>query len=174
MSWVLAYARQAQSDLDARDCLLSAATRLPRCHELHFLQMGIEKLCKAHLLESGSSTASHVRTSHAYIANPLRVIVKQMLARQPGAATDGWLFHAISELGRKIELFAPAVDDGGRVPANCEYPWITADGAVVAPVDHDFGLDLLYERAGITLLKLARVRLREILADTGPGAGGDP
>ncbi|MGA6980922.1 MAG: hypothetical protein WCC95_04355 [Candidatus Sulfotelmatobacter sp.] len=45
--WARAYAKQALSDLDAREKLESAGVH--KCHRLHFLQMAAEKLCKAYL-----------------------------------------------------------------------------------------------------------------------------
>ena len=42
-----AFATQAASDLDAFEAL--TATTLPTCHRLHYLQMWLEKLCKAYL-----------------------------------------------------------------------------------------------------------------------------
>jgi hypothetical protein len=46
-NWARAYAKQALSDLDARDEL--AIRGVQKCHRLHFLQMAAEKICKAHL-----------------------------------------------------------------------------------------------------------------------------
>ena len=54
----------------------------------------------------------------------------------------------------KIELLAPAVNDAGRQPANCEYPWAGPDGAIRVPAEYNFGLDLLHEKAGRHLLKV--------------------
>ena len=45
--WARAYAKQALSDLDAREKFALAGA--PKCHRLHFLQMAAEKVCKAHL-----------------------------------------------------------------------------------------------------------------------------
>jgi hypothetical protein len=47
-SW--AYAKQALSDLDARESLVSAGSS--KCHRLHFLQMAAEKVCKAYLVKT--------------------------------------------------------------------------------------------------------------------------
>jgi hypothetical protein len=46
--WARGYARQALSDLRARDILVSANAE--KCHRLHFLQMAAEKACKARLI----------------------------------------------------------------------------------------------------------------------------
>jgi hypothetical protein len=43
--WRVAYAKQALADLLARERLLEHSD-VPECHQLHFLQMACEKLCK--------------------------------------------------------------------------------------------------------------------------------
>ncbi|MCE5276441.1 MAG: hypothetical protein ABFD92_11280 [Planctomycetaceae bacterium] len=160
MSWAAAYARQAKSDLDAREQLLS----LNPCHQLHYLQMAAEKLCKAHLSSQGQPQ-SVLETSHAFIAGPLPVIVRQIIARDSGRSRQGWLLTAIRKLTRQIELLHPQVDDGGRTPANCIYPWEGPGRNVIAPVDHPFGLNLLHEQAGTTLLKIMRTAIDELIAE---------
>lgn len=69
---------------------------------------------------------------------------------------DNWIVAAIRPLARKIELLNPAVQDGGRSPHNCEYPWQAPDGSIVAPADHNFEFSALFEPAGVTLLKIIR------------------
>jgi hypothetical protein len=66
MNWAQAFARQAASDLDARDVLV-CDTSLPACHALHFLQMACEKLCKASMISAGTDPMQ-VQRSHASIA----------------------------------------------------------------------------------------------------------
>ena len=163
MTWTKAFARQAESDFETRDCLLRAGS-LPQCHQLHYLQMALEKLAKAHLIAGGSSPED-LSSSHVYISKPIPMIVREMLARTPGQK-DGWVVDAIRDLSRRIELLAPAVRDGGRAPANCEYPWKAPDGSIKAPADHDFGLDLVFEKAGVTMIKAARARARELASAT--------
>jgi hypothetical protein len=162
MSWSQAYARQALVDLETRDWLLSNP-RLPESQQLHMLQMAAEKLCKAHLAARGTPAAD-LRTSHAFIAKPLPMIVRQYLAREVGKGSGtGWILSAIKLLARRIELLHPQVDDAGAVPANCEYPWLGPDGNAIAPGDHQFSLTLLHERAGTTLLKVMRIAIGELL-----------
>lgn len=163
MPWRTAYARQAKSDLDARDVLLRAE-QLPACHQLHYLQMACEKLAKAHLIAGGTDPAD-LQSSHAYVAKRLPIIARQLLAREARRhPRDTWILAAIRKLARQIELLAPAVDDDGRSPANCEYPWPLPDGNIIAPAHHAFGLSLLYEKAGTTLLKIMRLAIDELLA----------
>ncbi len=165
MDWTTAYAAQARSDLDARDSLL-ANTSLPDCHQLHYLQMACEKLCKAHLAKSGAGPGV-LATSHAFIAGPLPVIARQILRREAGRlAKDTWILSAIRKLARQIELLAPGVDAGGSVQSNCEYPWKASDGTVQVPANFNFGLDLLHQKAGATLLKIIRAAIGELLTES--------
>ncbi len=158
-----AYAKQARADLDARDRLLEHP-ELPDCQQLHFLQMACEKLCKAHLCGQGTDPEA-LRASHAYIAGPQPVIARQQFALQSGGATGdyGWMVRAITALAEKIERLAPAVTRGGTVPANCEYPWVGPRGTVLTPAEHDFEFDLLYEKAGIQLIKLLRAATDDLI-----------
>jgi hypothetical protein len=163
MSWASAYARQAKSDLQAREQLL-INERIPACHQLHFLQMAAEKLCKAHLSAQGQPQEV-LETSHAFIAGPLPVIARQIIARDAGKLPRlTWVLGAIRKLARQIELLHPQVNDAGCVPSNCVYPWVKADGEVVAPADHPFALSLLHEKAGITLLKIMSAATDELIA----------
>lgn len=164
MGWAIGYARQAKSDFMVRDCLLSVSPPLPRCHELHYLQMAMEKLCKAHLLETKGATSDDVKKSHAHIASPLRVIVRQMLARSKGGGNSHWVIDAVGPLATKIERLSPAVG-GDSYPSNCEYPWCLPNGSVIAPVDYDFDLVLLPEKTVERILRLALARLAEILEE---------
>ena len=152
--WRVGYAKQALADLRAREKLLEHP-ELPPCQQLHFLQMACEKVCKAYLCGQGVNPET-LRGSHAYISRPLPIIARQQFAVETGKtlASRAWVIKAIRVLARKIELLAPAVDDAGRQPANCEYPWETPDGRVRAPCEHNFGIDLLYEKAGRHLLKV--------------------
>src|SRR5262249_52791508 len=141
--WRVAYAKQAKADLEAREQLLRNPT-LPDCQQLHFLQMACEKICKAYLCGQSADPAT-LQSSHAFIAGPLPIIARQQFARQSGHGQKdrSWMIGAIRKLARKIELLAPAVQAGGAVPANCEYPWVGPDGAVKVPAEHNFQLDLL-------------------------------
>ena len=162
MSWSSAYARQAKSDLQAREKLLQS--NLPACHHLHYLQMAAEKLCKSHLSARGQPQ-SVLETSHAFIAKPLPMIARQIFAGQGGKLPRApWVLRAIRKLARQIELLHPQVDAGGTVPANCVYPWMGLDGAVVAPADYQFGINILHEKAGTTLIKIMLAAADELIA----------
>lgn len=159
MNWAIAFARQAESDLAVRDYLLENE-RLSQCHQLHYLQMALEKLAKAHILAGGGG----IRPVHGYIGKHLPIMVSQMLRKSRGEK-DAWVIDAVRVLAQRVERLAPAVDAGGTVPSNCEYPWRTPNGKIASPLDYDFGLHLLRERAGLIMLKAARARLAEILSD---------
>jgi hypothetical protein len=155
MNWVQAFARQAASDLDAREVLV-ADSSLPPCHALHFLQMACEKLCKASMISAGSDPLE-IQRSHAFIAKHLPTIVRLYMSREAGSLPrDNWIVDAIRPLARKIELLNPAVRDGGRSPQNCEYPWVLPNGSITAPADHRFEFSILFEKAGVALLKIVR------------------
>ena len=161
--WRVAYAKQAQADLAAREKLLEHDD-LPDCQQLHFLQMACEKVCKAYLCGQGVDPQT-LRSSHAYISGPLPVIARQQFAREARhvLADRTWVIQAIRALARKIELLAPALTDEGRHPANCEYPWAGPDGMVRVPAEHNFKLDLLYEKAGRHLLKVLYSAAEELM-----------
>lgn len=162
MNWTQAFARQAASDLDARE-VLAADPSLPACHTLHFLQMACEKLCKASMISAGTDPMA-VQRSHAHIAKHLPTIVRLYMSRAAGQLPrDNWVVEAIRPLARKIELLNPAVRDGGRSPENSEYPWLAPDGvSVLAPADYPFDFSILFSKAGIMLLKIVRQAALEL------------
>src|SRR3954468_18959347 len=73
--WSRGYARQAAADLD-RYAHLEAASDVPTCHALQFLQMACEKLVKAHLCGEGVDPKA-LQRSHAYVAGTLPVVLRQ-------------------------------------------------------------------------------------------------
>lgn len=160
--WRVAYAKQALADLLAREKLLEHPD-LPDCQQLHLLQMACEKLCKAYLCGQGVDPET-LRTSHAYISGPLPIMARQQFTMESRKvhADRTWVIQALRVLARKIELLAPAVDNAGRQPANCEYPWAGPDGTVRLPAEYNFGLNLLHEKAGRLLLKVLYAAAREL------------
>lgn len=162
--WRIAYAKQGLADLKARERLL-AMPGMPQCQSLHFLQMACEKICKAHLCGQGVNPDT-LRCSHAYISGPLPIIACQQFARISGSrgTHPHAVMPALRTLASKIELLAPAVNQGGSVPANCEYPWKGPGGVVHAPCDHNFQMDLLYGRAGLILLKMLYTAAQDLIA----------
>jgi hypothetical protein len=149
--------------MNARNALLRDMS-IPPCQQLHFLQMACEKICKAFLCWRGSDPQM-LQSSHAYIATTLPQIVRQQLSRQPRQvqANSAWITSAIQKLSRQIELLAPSVDSGGRVPANCEYPWEDSRTGVHVPAEHNFAIDLLYAKAGRILIKAIWASIDELI-----------
>lgn len=165
VDWVVGYAKQAMADFLAWN-VLQSNPRVATCQRLHFLQMACEKLVKAHLCQAGS-IPEVLRTSHAYVAKNLPIIARQHLAkmrRKPPSRHDV-LLRQIKHLAREIELLAPAVDDNGQRPDNCEYPW-SVGGQVLVPAEYPFGnLSLLTAPAGRTLLKILHDAIVRLLTD---------
>lgn len=162
--WRIAYAKQGLADLNAREHLL-ALPGVPECQSLHFLQMACEKICKAYLCGQGVNPET-LRCSHAYISGPLPIIARQQFLRLGGngGKYPQEVVPALRKLAKKIELLAPAVNPGGSVPANCEYPWKGPSGAVHAPCEHNFQLDMLHDKAGRYLLKALYTAAQDLSA----------
>lgn len=163
--WRVAYAKQAKADLQARQRLLEHP-KIPECQQLHFLQMACEKVCKSYLCGLGSDPQS-LQGSHAYIARVLPIVARQRFVFQSRREKQdhSWILAAIRKLARKIELLAPAVLEGGAVPANCEYPWIGPDGRLRIPAEHNFQIDLLHEPGGRHLVKALYAIVEELIEE---------
>src|SRR6476469_770076 len=135
--WLREYARQADADIRAWDALRVEA-QVPRCHELMFLQMACDTLCKAYLIKTGTAPES-LQASHSYIANPLPIVIReQMVLSKRSPREVAWLLEYVRHLAREIEMLAPAVKRGGKRPDNCEYPWEDATGEIHSPLDWTF------------------------------------
>lgn len=127
--------------------------------------MACEKLCKAHLCGNGTDP-DDLQSSHAFIAGPLPIIVRQQFARLGGkeSRSHSQTLRQVRQLAREIELLAPTVTNGNRRPDNCEYPW-EIGGLLFVPVEFSFpNLNLLEQRAGRLLLKLIPAAIDELLA----------
>jgi len=169
--WRRGYAIQARAALLTREVLSRqpVASLVPECHRLLFLQMACEKLVKAHL-QQFNPVPRDTRSSHAVIAKHLPTIINEHYRRSTGKSMPRHLMLAIRGIAREIELLAPAVDDGGRRPENCEYPWLDhAKGCVIAPVDHPFSrLNLGGNPAARLVLKLLPRAIDELASDRTP------
>jgi|GEM_PF-564409 len=167
-AWSIAWARQAEADLEARAVLARGGS--PLCEQSHLLQMACEKLCKAFLCSHGSRPED-LQRSHAYVSKTLPVVVRQALFAGPGRRArqhTRFLKHT-ALLAREIELLAPAVRDGGRRPDNCEYPWADAKGNVISPIDHAFpGLAILRQPLGGRILKILTDIVHRMTGEHGP------
>lgn len=146
-----AFASQAESDLDAYESLTE--TSLPVSHRLHYLQMWLEKLCKAYLWLPDSQ-AEDLRMKHNVVDKVLPRLIGQYWQRLGFQEKSN--LASIREICREIDLLHPQVDDGGRRPQNVEYPWRDRSGQVNVPFQHTFPVaHRLYGHSGRTLLKAA-------------------
>jgi hypothetical protein len=133
--WASAYAKQALSDLDAREKLVSTGAR--KCHRLLFLQMAAEKICKAYLTTSNGH--EKVRKTHAYPERNLPTIARYFYpVANKNSKISAWEIEEIRKIAREVELLAPACDDGGTRQDNCEYPWKDPQGDVRVPSEYNF------------------------------------
>ncbi len=151
--WARSYARQALSDLRARDALVTGEA--DKCHRLHFLQMAAEKACKAYLVTANGH--ENVRKAHAYVAKILPVIARHFYSMSnDDNQIKRWEIERIRGLAREIELLAPACDDGDARRDNSEYPWEGARGEVYTPCDYNFPNIDDGSRSIVRLIKLIR------------------
>lgn len=164
-AWSRAYARQALADLDTREVPLDA--EVPACQHLHFLQMACEKISKAHRCLGGADPETLMH-SHGFAAKVLPQIAREFLRRSAFAAelpvARGQIEPMVRQLAREVDLLTPAVDDDGRRPDNCEYPWEDSGGTLHVPAEHGFGpLGTLHRhRAGATFLKIVVTAAAEL------------
>ena len=101
--WARGYAKQALSDPNAREILVSSGT--DKCHRLHFLQMAAEKACKAFL--TAKNGHEHLRKTHAYVARVLPILARQFYAvENAGNPITDWELSQIRSLAREIEVLA--------------------------------------------------------------------
>jgi hypothetical protein len=135
--WARGYARQALSDLRAREAVEKAG----KCHRLHFLQMAAEKVCKAYLLAASREQDSvrEIRRSHAYIAGPLPQIARHFYGKlNDNNEISRWEMSEIKRLSREIQTLAPACREGDVREDNSEYPWEDGQGNICIPCEYNF------------------------------------
>ena len=155
-----AFAAQAASDLDAY--AVFAESSLPAAHRLHYLQMWLEKLCKAYLWLP-DSPAVDLRGRHNVVEKVLPRLIGEHWRRigfdqRPDLAS-------IRQLCREVDLLHPQVDDNGRRGDNVEYPWASASGGIEVPARWKFPLSSrLSTHTGRLLLKAATSLTRSPVA----------
>ena len=152
-TWSEAFAEQATSDLFAYEHLARSA--LPVCHRLHYLQMWLEKLCKAHLY----SDDPELRFTHSIVRKILPRLVLEHWRRIHFEASG--IYQQVQDLCREIDLLHPQVNDGGRRPDNVEYRWVASSGTIEFPAQWQFRLvGRLESHPGRELLKAAKALTR--------------
>lgn len=153
-SWSDGFAEQAASDLEVYEQLASGS--LPQSHRLHYLQMWLEKICKAYIYKANMDS---LKGTHNVVAKVLPRLIDDQWRRlsagkQPGMAE-------IRKICREIDLLHPQVDDDNRKPENVEYPWMGSSGEIEVPALSKFALaGRLYSNAGRQLLKTASLLTR--------------
>lgn len=162
--WAQAYARQAGADFKAWDAMQGTDGFRP-CHQMLFLQMACEKLCKAYLIDAGTAPPAALQASHAYIAKNLpRVLHEQIITRVRSLKGMAGVLRLTRQLAGEIELLNPAVDRGGQRPDNCEYPWEDNNQVIRSPLDWTFAPSrLLLDPKARTILKLIGSAITKLL-----------
>jgi hypothetical protein len=161
--WRRGYAIQAMSDLRVYQ-LLTSRPENPACHRLHYLQMCLEKTAKAYLWRSGkkSERSEKINTSHKFIAKILPQVFREYwLDKNANKSFANVKWKRLKQLCQELDFLAPATDDAGQRPDNCEYPWLTDDGkgkqSIVVPAQHSFAiLELLEWSEARALLKCVK------------------
>ncbi|ETR67849.1 MAG: hypothetical protein OMM_04915 [Candidatus Magnetoglobus multicellularis str. Araruama] len=151
--WARGYAKQALSDLDAREILVRGNAE--KCHRLHFHQMAAEKMCKAYLTVANGH--ENVKKIHAYVARNLPIIARQFYSvKNDNNEISRWEISEIKRLSREIEILAPACDHGDLRKDNSEYPWQDGNGKIQTPCEYKFSNINDGSRAITRLIRLIR------------------
>lgn len=147
-----AFAVQAASDMDTYEFLRKSS--LPSSQHLHYLQMWLEKLCKAYIWLPGAM-ADDLRIRHNVVCKVLPRMIGEHWRRIGFKERPN--IDSIRDLCREVDLLHPQVDDNGRRPDNVEYPWMGANGDMEIPVRWKFQLmtRLHSNHTGRLLLKAA-------------------
>ncbi len=154
---------QAKSDFSVF-VLLSKQPVSP-CHLLHYLQMSTEKLLKAYLWSSGSSSPK----SHKGIVSLLRLwnsIHKEKKQQRIAKVFSSLKYNKfqnrirwIMPIAHGLENLAPTLADKGP---NTEYPW-PHESPTHAPVNHDFAeWKMLETPCGRDLLRVIRIGIEKL------------
>ena len=125
--------------------------------------MACEKLCKASVIRTGARPGD-LQASHAYIANPLPVVIRQEIidsGQDPNRMRG--LLTLVRHLAGEIEVLNPSVRRDGLREANYEYPWEAGD-RVISPLDWTFHPSrLITVRGGPTFIKLVKRAIHRII-----------
>ena len=161
-NYAAAFYRQAQSDWEVY-LRLTQMLDVPRCHELHYLQMACEKLAKAYRLRDLDADVDDLATKHAGFMKFINAFLRspRLFSEYKGKlSAHQAICKSAAALARGIEKLAPAIDKL-HSPANAEYPWESGD-RVVVPCEYGYpDLSLLNAPGGRAFLKLVERALRE-------------
>lgn len=146
MDWASAYKIQARSDLTLYERV--GALTLPSCHQLHYLQMWLGKLCKSYMVPQEFAKQQF---EHGVVSKVFPRLIQQELRRTPSNMAD------LRRLCRQVDLLHPQIDDAGRRPDNVEYPWLDQSGKLQVPAQENFRLAReLHTSQGKQLLRIAK------------------
>lgn len=143
--WSRAFARQAQADWRAYECLVQfgAEAAGSQSENLHLLQMAIEKLIKAHLYLEDNNP-DRLQSKHDVIAKHLPNIFRTLYARRqspdrkPDRRRTATLMVNVRKIAYKIAKLHPKNDGGICQFPNCEYPWKNPSGIILVPAEYSF------------------------------------
>jgi hypothetical protein len=164
-----AFHAQARSDWEVYELLSRVPSGLPKCHELHYLQMACEKLSKAYRLRQPAANVDEIATHHVGFLKFINDYVRSpaMKARYAGkASAHKAMCKEAGKIAREIEKLAPAVDRAWS-PENAEYPWERGNwdegnGTVLVPCSYPYpSLSLLRTPGGRSFIKLVDQALRD-------------
>lgn len=136
-AWSRAYARQGRADLKVYEELqtLRKQNKIEDCHELHYLQMALEKIARAFLLKKSMGDRRAYLLSHVAVSD----FVSKYIASPEGKSRfqrQDLLWKQVKQLAGEVEHLTPAIERQAR-PRNVEYPW--SDGRTVhVPTDVSF------------------------------------
>lgn len=162
--WSKAFARQAQADWRAYECLLrsGAEFELAQTEDLHFLQMAVEKFVKAHLYwHRTMGNLEQLQSTHAVIAKHLPTIFRALYGRyQQGGRPSGIAMRMVRQISAELDYLHPNNDGGGSRPDNCEYPWKDVAGVIHVPSEHPFEqFKIARDKWWIDLVKIVKAEM---------------
>lgn len=144
LDWRTGYLEQAKSDYAILE-LLRAASNVPLCQRLHYLQMATEKMAKGFLTPPGAGP--YPKTHDAFVRF-VRAARSRQYIRDACGFTRSEAFSAYLDsllpLAREIENLSPE----GEEHPNPEYPW-EVNGAIYSPLRHPFAA-LDFRNVGMT------------------------
>jgi hypothetical protein len=116
--------------------------------------MACEKVCKAHLVKAGAPLAD-VTSKHGYVGKTLPLLIRMELSAGGKKSKQiNSIMRSVRQLSPEIGRLSPSVDDDGKRPDNCEYPWEDHGGGLHSPLDWSFApSNLLLKPSGVTFVK---------------------
>jgi hypothetical protein len=129
-NWSGAFRRQAKSDFEIYLRLHEAET--PLCHQLHYLQMCVEKIAKSHY-------AAKPQASHYHAIEDMLSVIKRTpkLLRRYGFGSSRQFQQVVAKMQPMLDFLEQIVPQRDESRINAEYPWLQ-NGTVVAPCEFSF------------------------------------